>query len=142
MTQVEKLSDIRLGLNAFLMKSIIVVCLLSLTGGSWMGLQVFAWTKMVWERSLHMGLSEAIVDVASREHPCDVCLFIQEERSKEENRQEPSSLQNNKREPMAVSQLVSIPPSILLGAVRYFAVNESQSRRTEPPPKAPPRSVG
>lgn len=64
----------------------VTLCLIAvahLVGGHWGLLQVVAWAQMLKAYSEEKGFGQAVVETFDGEHPCPLCLKIQEGREQE-----------------------------------------------------------
>jgi|GEM_PF-3294109 len=56
----------------------VILSLISLSGMDQMLVQGYAWVTMFHDRAPEMGVSEALTDTFSGNHPCEVCLALAE----------------------------------------------------------------
>jgi hypothetical protein len=62
------------------------IAALSLSGVHYGVAQMWAWTTMVTERSVHGDFMEAVKSTFDGDHPCRICLRVQSESQKEQQR--------------------------------------------------------
>lgn len=118
-----------------------LVCLLALLQAPLVGLQSYAWVKMIWERSHAMGLREAVIDVAGGERPCEVCQFVSNQRTgahENTSRHRFLTLDPSKRQPMGLTSLVALPARYQIGQLNWPVWFVPSRHRSESPPTPPP----
>ena len=126
-------------LVAPLQQAIALVCLFLVMGGPIISLQSYAWVKMIWERSETMGWAQAALDVASGEHPCDLCRVVESERERDAEHEGPLSIEDTKRAPVVLAEVLVMPPLKVRGATRFFGSAVWLWGRDELPEVPPPR---
>ncbi|WP_009959547.1 hypothetical protein [Verrucomicrobium spinosum] len=67
-------------MKRWLTTAICILTALHLTGGSWGWLQLVAWSRMLQDYSREKGLVLAVKETFDGEHPCSMCLDLQERR--------------------------------------------------------------
>jgi hypothetical protein len=65
------------------------VALFSIAGGHYAVLQTVAWTGMLIDYSRSAGLVEGVKQTFDGEHPCKMCMSIEESKKEEEQQQTP-----------------------------------------------------
>ncbi len=128
------------GLISLAQKSVAILCLLALFDAPLVGLQTYAWIKMVWDRSESMGVSQAVIDVAGGQDPCELCLFVSREREPDDQTGLRSG-QRTKMQPMALPDRIAIRPHVLLGEHSFPEPSGIGVRLHESPPVPPPEKI-
>ena len=121
---------------------IAILCIIALLDLSWMGLQVYAWSKMAQDRPADVGWTQAIVGAISGDDPCEVCLYIQSETRKEQDNQRAANMEQALRQPMSLCTEINVNPATIIGTVIHFKRKESRVHRIERPPVPPPEQLG
>lgn len=82
--------------------------------------QSYAWLSMIYDRSPELGMTEAISDTFSGDHPCDICCALTE-LTEEENENHPLEKRNDSSPKLfaTFSELRLFPP--LRGSWPRFA---------------------
>lgn len=115
------------------------VALFSIAGGHYAVLQTVAWTGMLVDYSRSVGLVEGVKQTFDGEHPCKMCLSI-EETKKEEQQQTPLTT-------VKPLDLKAIALALPLGLDQRLSSDLSHPRQpawlppalTQSPPTPPPR---
>jgi hypothetical protein len=68
----------------FFIRALLVSCALYVTGAHWLVLQTVAWTQMLVVRSMGSGFAAAVQTTFDGEHPCNLCVAVQEGTEQEE----------------------------------------------------------
>lgn len=133
---------LRVHASLFAKALVTILCIVSLLDLSWMGLQVYAWAKMVQDRPTDIGWTQAIADAISGDDPCKVCLYIQSAQGKEQDNQRATNVKQSLRQPMSLCTGISVQPATIIGTVNHFHREESRLLRRERPPVPPPKQLG
>lgn len=117
----------------------VVVGLLALTLGlHWAVLQSVAWTGMLINYARDGSWSEAISKTFDGQHPCKLCLLVQEGRAAEQQEKQPASLQKKLDWGLVWQPLVFLFEPNHLSLTDFI---DHFSCRTEAPPTPPPRRL-
>jgi hypothetical protein len=114
---------------------LLIVALLSATGGHWALLQTVAWATMLANNARTECLADAITKTFDGRHPCPMCRQIAESRQSE--KKSDMQIETRKLEyPREVAVFIFTPPN------HFFLLGERISSApllTEAPPTPPPR---
>jgi len=116
-----------------------IVLALSLSlGTQWIVIQTVAWVGMVMNYSQETSFRVALLKTFDGQHPCRLCQMVKAGKASEPKR--PCSVPSSpKFELVCLTGLVWIAPH--LPSEKIASLPFSFSRRAEPPPLPPPRSV-
>ncbi len=68
-----------------LQKWILIVCLLSISGGQWAIIRTAAWTNMTLKNAENLSTWEAISKTFDGSEPCRICLWLAQEKESEQS---------------------------------------------------------
>ena len=113
----------------------LIICLLSISGGPWALMRTVAWTSMMWKNSESLSTWQAISKTFDGSAPCKICLWLEKE---QQRTQSPVAF--------AYSQflqdfLLSQDRSVSVSAPRVEAFTRVQSNllsESNLPPEPPP----
>lgn len=124
-----------------------VICILAalhLAGGPWGLLQVVAWTQMLADYSREKGLVQAVKETFDGEHPCAMCLRLDEKRQNEEKGDPLRQYQMEKSFQMvAAATTTDVPnnfPTAESLTPNYGVRPGSETQWMTRPPTPPPRA--
>lgn len=58
----------------------LIICLLSISGGQWAMLRTVAWTSMTWKNAESLSTWQAISKTFDGSDPCKICLWLAKEK--------------------------------------------------------------
>jgi hypothetical protein len=122
-----------------------VVCLVAVLvtlGGHWLALQSLAWARMLADFSRRDGVVVALAKTFDGQHPCPLCLRIQQGRQQEqrEGRNAPGGVKPDRESDLFCESrptAVPMPPTLATEAVPFVA--RPHSDFIDSPPTPPPR---
>lgn len=116
---------------------LLIVALITATGGHWAALQTIAWTNMLAENLRTASLEEALTKTFDGKNPCKLCKSIDEGKRAERKSEVPPDLKK--------LEFVNERPDIVLTSPRQFwsqfEASLTLSSLAHKPPVPPPRSL-
>ncbi len=121
-----------------LLRAVAALTLAFSLGLHWSALQLVAWTGMVVTYAQQGSVREALSKTFDGEHPCRLCLAIQEGRAQEKKQEQQQGKCISKLDPGLLWQPVGFDFSM----PRFWrpAGAQRMASRTDPPPKPRPKS--
>jgi hypothetical protein len=121
--------------------SLLCLAMFSIAGGHWALLQTVAWAQMLGgEYSRGAALTTAVEKTFSGNHPCALCLKVQEGRANEDKA--PAKIAWTKKAESFISPVYAQAPSRLVRDFSYPLESDVQfGSRQDAPPRPVPRSA-
>jgi hypothetical protein len=118
------------------------VAILAMSGGQWLALQTWAWTRMLVAFSQDGPLGEALIKTFDGRHPCPLCLKVQKGWAKDQQQEKKFPLLKLEKMPEYLWHLrrltpppISIPATDGIPFVPRFCSDFIDTPLT-PPPRA------
>lgn len=118
------------------------IAILAMSGGHWLALQSWAWTQMLMAFSRSDSLGQSISKTFDGQHPCSLCVTIQEGMAQEQQQQRDIPLLKREKMPESVWQLrhFTTAPILTQATTRIPFVPSFYSDFIDSPSTPPPRS--
>ena len=128
-------------MRAFLLRTLILVCVLQISGAHWTVLQTAAWAGMLVTRTAQADVGTAVKTTFDGEHPCGMCLAVKAGRQQEQegNHAAMIALQFARADFLVPQMVRAVCPAAV--DFEFPSALFSARKRFAAPPSQPPRLV-